>query len=174
MFNCVIHNSAYSPKNMCISDPCKHETSSRGLILYHTHFGKTKATTKDYKSCEQNKTMNGKKRITSSTSCVFTVKTVICSVLNEAGKLTSIFGFQQARNDEREADCRPGGQNWLNETGQMLQGDKLAGRWGAGCGFIPALIGKLQAAGWWSVDFWKHNTLIGRECEVGRCRLVKG
>lgn len=51
---------------------------------------------------------------------------------------------------------------------------KLAGRWGAGCGFIPALIGKLQAAGWWSVDFWKHNTLIGRECEVGRCRLVKG
>lgn len=42
------------------------------------------------------------------TSCVFTFKTVISSVLNEAGKLTSIFGFQQARYDEREADCRPG------------------------------------------------------------------
>lgn len=42
-----------------------------------------------------------------STSFIF--KTVISSVLNVAGKLTSIFGFQQARYDEREADCRPGG-----------------------------------------------------------------
>lgn len=42
------------------------------------------------------------------TSCLPTFKTVISSVLNEAGKLTSIFGFQQARYDEWEADCRPG------------------------------------------------------------------
>lgn len=31
----------------------------------------------------------------------FTFITVISSVLNEAGKLTSLFGFQQARYDER-------------------------------------------------------------------------
>lgn len=75
------------------------------------------------------------------TSSLFTFTTEICSVLNEAGKLTSVFGFQQARNDEKEADCRPGRKNWLNWTGQMLQGDKVAGRWGAGCGFFPAFIG---------------------------------
>lgn len=58
-----------------------------------------------------------------SKPALFTFIIVICSVLNEAGKLTSIFGFQQARYDEREADCWPGRQNWLNRSGQMLQGD---------------------------------------------------
>lgn len=72
-----------------------------------------------------------------SKPALFTFIIVICSVLNEAGKLTSIFGFQQARYDEREADCRPGRQNWLNRSGQMLQGDR---QMGAGCGFFPALI----------------------------------
>lgn len=80
------------------------------------------------------------------TSCLFTLKTEISSVLNEAGKLTSSFGFQQARYDEREADCRPGRQIWLNRTGQMLQGDQVAGRWGLAVAFFPALIGKLKAA----------------------------
>lgn len=53
------------------------------------------------------KVKNNKKEQPLSTSFIF--KTVISNVLNEAGKLTSIIGFQQARYDEREADCRPGG-----------------------------------------------------------------
>lgn len=50
---------------------------------------------------------NNKKRTTFSNQ-LSSLSKLISSVLNEAGKLTSIFGFQQARYDEKVADCRPG------------------------------------------------------------------
>lgn len=82
-----------------------------------------------------------------SKPAVFTFTTVICSVLNEAGKLTSIFGFQQARNVEKEADCRPGRKKCLYWTEPDAAG-WLGGRQMGGWLWLFSCFYWL-AEGWW-------------------------